>query len=144
MQFKKSLKVQNTDTQEKLCDKVCQWLAEGQWFSPVTPVSTTNKTDRHDIAVILLKVALNTLKIIFVCNSIKEMFERSKYLYTEEGYHCESLSSELTREFRIWEFLCCLLPSELTREFRIWEFLCCLLPSELTRDFRIRHQTTRT
>jgi hypothetical protein len=24
------------------------------------PVSTTNKTDRHDIAVILLKVALNT------------------------------------------------------------------------------------
>jgi len=28
------------------------------------------------------------------------MFERSKYLYTEEGYHCESLLSELAREFR--------------------------------------------
>jgi hypothetical protein len=39
-----------------LCDKVCQWLAAGQWFSPGTPVSTTNKTDRHDIAEILLKV----------------------------------------------------------------------------------------
>jgi hypothetical protein len=26
---------------------------------PGTPVSTTNKTDRHDIAEILLKVALN-------------------------------------------------------------------------------------
>jgi len=26
------------------------------------PVSSTNKTDRHDIAEILLKVALNTIK----------------------------------------------------------------------------------
>jgi hypothetical protein len=27
-----------------LCDKVSQWLATGQWFSPGTPVSPTNKT----------------------------------------------------------------------------------------------------
>jgi hypothetical protein len=32
----------------------------GRWFSPGTPVPSTNKTDRHDIAEILLKVALNT------------------------------------------------------------------------------------
>jgi hypothetical protein len=32
-----------------LCDKVCRWLATGQWFSPGPPVSSTNKTDRHDI-----------------------------------------------------------------------------------------------
>jgi hypothetical protein len=32
-----------------------------EWFSPGTPVSPTNKTDRHDIAYILLKVALNTI-----------------------------------------------------------------------------------
>jgi len=31
------------------------------WFSPGTPVSFTNKTDRHDITAILLKVALNTI-----------------------------------------------------------------------------------
>jgi hypothetical protein len=31
----------------------------GRWFSPGPPVSTTNKTNRHDIAKILLKVALN-------------------------------------------------------------------------------------
>jgi hypothetical protein len=43
-------------------DKVCQWLATGQWFSPGPPVSSTNKTDCHDIAEILLKVALNTIK----------------------------------------------------------------------------------
>jgi hypothetical protein len=32
----------------------------GQWFSPGTPVSYTNKTDCHDITDILLKMALNT------------------------------------------------------------------------------------
>jgi hypothetical protein len=29
--------------------KVCQWLATGWWFSLGPPVSSTNKTDRHDI-----------------------------------------------------------------------------------------------
>ena len=50
-----------------LCDKVCQWLAACQWFSLGTPVSSTNKTDRHDIyknvTEILLKVALNTITL---------------------------------------------------------------------------------
>jgi hypothetical protein len=32
-----------------------------QWFSPGNPVFSINKTDRHDIAEILLKVALNTI-----------------------------------------------------------------------------------
>ena len=36
-------------------DKVYQLLAHGRWFSPGTPVSSTTKTDRHDIAEILLK-----------------------------------------------------------------------------------------
>jgi hypothetical protein len=34
-------------------------LAHGRWFSPGTPASYTTKTGRHDIAEILLKVALN-------------------------------------------------------------------------------------
>jgi hypothetical protein len=34
----------------------------GRWFSPGTPVSSTNKTDSDYIAEILLKVALNTIK----------------------------------------------------------------------------------
>jgi hypothetical protein len=45
-----------------ICDKVCQWLVAGRWFSPGTPVSSTNKTDRHDITKILLKVALSIIK----------------------------------------------------------------------------------
>jgi hypothetical protein len=45
-----------------LCDKACTWLATGRWFSPGLPVSSTNKTISHDIAEIVLKVALNNIK----------------------------------------------------------------------------------
>jgi len=44
-----------------LYDKVCLLLTTGWWFSPGTPVSSNNKTDRHDITEILLKVALNAI-----------------------------------------------------------------------------------
>ena len=36
-------------------------LAHGRWFSPDSPASSTTKTGRHDIAEILLNVALNTI-----------------------------------------------------------------------------------
>ena len=45
-------------------DKVYQLLAHGRWFSPGTPASSTTKTGRHDIAAILLKVALKYQKSI--------------------------------------------------------------------------------
>jgi hypothetical protein len=41
-------------------DKVYQLLAHGRWFSPGTPASSTTKPGRHDIAEILLKVAVDT------------------------------------------------------------------------------------
>ena len=41
-------------------DKVYQFLAHGRWFSPGTPASSTTKICHHDIAEILLKVALST------------------------------------------------------------------------------------
>ena len=40
-------------------DKAYQLLAHGRWFSPD---SATTKTGRHDIAEILMKLALNTIK----------------------------------------------------------------------------------
>jgi hypothetical protein len=45
-------------------DKVYQLLAHCRWFSPGTTASSTTKTGRHDIAEILLKVALNTINQI--------------------------------------------------------------------------------
>ena len=45
-------------------DTVCPSFAIqpiGRWFSPSTPVSSTNETEHHDMNEILLKVALNTI-----------------------------------------------------------------------------------
>jgi hypothetical protein len=39
-------------------------LTHGRWFSPGTPASSTTKTGRHDIAEILVKVALSTINEI--------------------------------------------------------------------------------
>jgi hypothetical protein len=54
-------------------DKVYQLLAHGRWFSPGTPASSTTKTGHHDIAEILLKMALITK------NQIKSSIKR-RYL----------------------------------------------------------------
>ena len=39
--------------------KVCRRLATDRWFSPDPPVTSTTKTDRHNITEILLKVTSN-------------------------------------------------------------------------------------
>jgi hypothetical protein len=67
-----------------LCDTVCQWLATGRWYSPI---SSTNRTDRHDITEIsigvrhhnrnpeiLLKVALNTTKQTYQIGEIETCY----------------------------------------------------------------------
>ena len=54
-----------------LCDKICQWLVTGLWFSPWTLIYSTNKTDSHDTTEILLKVALNTRTLTLETIKIK-------------------------------------------------------------------------
>jgi len=74
-------------------------LAAGRWFSPCTPVSSTTKTDRHDIAEILLKVALNTITLT-----------RSDEMYSIQHYVIKYVSD-------LWQvggFLRFPLPIELT------------------------------
>ena len=44
----------------------------GRWFSQGTPVSSTNKTDHQDLTEILLKVALNTITLIFPLKFVKK------------------------------------------------------------------------
>jgi hypothetical protein len=58
-----------------LCDKVFQCLAMGRWFSQCTAVSSINKTDRHDIAEILLKVALNTITLTLIFVHVYDIIE---------------------------------------------------------------------
>ena len=68
--------------------KLYQLLVTGRWFSPGNPVSSTNKTDRHDIAEILLKVALDTISpswtndLVFL--HIKIMMHQTYYILTRK------------------------------------------------------------
>jgi hypothetical protein len=48
------------DASHNYLSLVYQFLAHGRWLSPGTPASSSTKTGRHNIAEILLKVALNT------------------------------------------------------------------------------------
>ena len=59
---------------------VCQWLVACGWFSPVTSVSSTNKTYRNNITEILLKVLLNTI-------TLTHSFINKYILYTDIKYH---------------------------------------------------------
>jgi hypothetical protein len=77
MRYERSYKQQEDKVRARFCklqkgctrlaavsDKAYQLLAHGRRFSPGTPASSTTKTGRHDIADILLKVALNTINQI--------------------------------------------------------------------------------
>ena len=55
-----------------------QWLAAGLWFSLGTTVSSTNKTDCHDITEILLKVALNTIVLTLITQYSVSVLGKSK------------------------------------------------------------------
>ena len=67
---------------EAASDKVYQLLAQGRWFSQSTPAPSTTKTGRHDIAEILLKVALNTKKFKFKFKFVTErMYSCLWYLF---------------------------------------------------------------
>jgi hypothetical protein len=56
-------------------------LAHGRWLSPGTPASSTTKTGRHDIAEILLKMALKHQKS-----------NQSNQILVFQVHHCQSLT----------------------------------------------------
>jgi hypothetical protein len=65
-----NIQIRFTPVQVKI-NNVYQLLSHGQWFSPSTPASSTTKTGRHDIAEILLKVALNAIAPTLTPNPLK-------------------------------------------------------------------------
>jgi hypothetical protein len=58
------------------CDKAYQLLAYGRWFSRGTPASSTTKTGHHDIAEILLKVAINTKNLNQIIKEMNDLREK--------------------------------------------------------------------
>jgi hypothetical protein len=53
----------------------------GRWLSPSTAVSSTNKTDRHDIAEMLLKVTSNTTTLTLIIRSSLIMYDVHGHLF---------------------------------------------------------------
>jgi hypothetical protein len=80
-----------------LCDKVWKWLATGRWFSPV---SSSNKTDCHDITEILLKVTLNII-------TPDPKFETKE---SSQQNHAIVLSNKITFPFMVLEETWFLVP----------------------------------
>jgi hypothetical protein len=87
---------------------ICQLLVAGWWFSPDTLVSSTNKTYHHDIAEILLKVALNTLTLTL--NPAIDIIPKSTFSETminsnsliDMFYNCKITNSDSS--LWIWNF----------------------------------------
>jgi hypothetical protein len=81
-------------------EKVYQLLAHGRWFSPGTPVSSTNKTDRCEITEILLKVVLNTIIITVTMSQFQLPYDQAdcpwSFFNTLSVTHGEWRSSEWT------------------------------------------------
>jgi hypothetical protein len=66
--------------------QIYQLLAHGRWFSPGTPASSTTKTGRHDIAVILLQVALKHNKSIMYIYTSVDRVKQWRYLEDNHIY----------------------------------------------------------
>jgi hypothetical protein len=68
---------------------VTSMVSHGRWFSPCIPASSTTKTGRHDIAEILLKVALTTINQL---NQIKPYYKIQLYIVYRSP-QCSELNS---------------------------------------------------
>ena len=68
-------------------DRVFQWLTADRCSSPGTTVSSTNKTECHDITEILLKVALSTITFTLTCYFISIFRPAREFIAMCHNFH---------------------------------------------------------
>jgi hypothetical protein len=71
----------------------CFENGKDNWFSPGTQISSTNKTDHHNLTQKLLKVALNAITITLYC--INRHFQVFNYLISYIFIYIHILQMEL-------------------------------------------------
>ena len=80
--------------------KVCQWLETGRWFSSGPPISSTTKTDRHDITEILWKVALNTIKPNHInCYKVVDIIDITSFILSIKINWFQNVNRMIHMEF---------------------------------------------
>ena len=83
-------------------DKVCQWHVTSRWFSPGTQVSSTYKTDRHDITEIVLKLTLNTISLSYPINYLPSYQWQSPFKPLSQYYNVNRHAGLLSRHKTSW------------------------------------------
>ena len=63
-----------------------EWLATDRWFSPGPRLSSTNKTDCHDITEILMKVTMMTFTIMGLCPLKIYKISNLKYWFQNDNF----------------------------------------------------------
>ena len=81
-----------------LCGKVWRWLVTVWWFSPGTPVSSTNKTVCHNITEVLLKV-IHHLGITQKARVVHNLFKLSNEQLITFHYFFQKIKEW---DFQIW------------------------------------------
>jgi hypothetical protein len=128
-----------------LCDRVCQWLTAGWWFSLCTPVSSSNKTDHHDITEILLKVALNTITITTKRSKMTKFWNYVNFSILSV-VHCHSIekfinviitdthmeNNNSTKEISVFLLRCC---PNYWPDCSIWHFVFIFIDNKLIEFF---------
>ena len=114
------VRISITAKRTTLCDKVCHWLATGRWFSPGPPVFPTNKTDRHDIAELLLKVALNIIKQTIYQNCPRPEYSWNTARWTLRNNPLSDVAHKsFTASTMLIRFLSCLVCFDIKNDVRL-------------------------
>jgi len=106
-------------------DKAYQLLANGRWFSPGTLASSTTKTGRHDIAEILLKVALNIINQSILKSDITDCLIHH-IISNKSEHRSNAVDTKINLCYMSWLFVCLMNVGER------WLFVLLILVELLT------------
>ena len=90
---------------------IIMWYSLSVTCDRFSPVSSTNKTDRHDTTEILLKVALDTINQTLFCvfnttfNNISAISWRSVLLVEETGVHGEENHRPVASHCKVYHIM---------------------------------------
>jgi hypothetical protein len=75
---------------------ICQWLETGLWFSPGTPISSTNKTDHHTKTIYRTELQISCVFAFFTLwKRVKTHVLSDQSVHITHTYYCVSKLSKL-------------------------------------------------